>query len=216
MSTEIHCPHCREPLDGSHSLSQTALMCPWCGNLFSLGDNSIGSGQAITGEEGGYIRLPGYDLAMPRPAGVTAVAVIGIIISSLILLSVTCLGTMVPAIDHFPELSEEMQKNMSEGESLPANTTAFWVTLGIILVTALVCLWTSIQLLRRHESARRILWGISLGIAIVTSLSLISIVRQFPATESLRTTFTIAAICIYSIFVCIYLRRHTVRKWFTG
>ena len=220
MSGEIHCPHCQESLDGANSPAQTALMCPYCGDLFSLGGGAAESLPAATGPatgvDTGDIGYPYYVGAMPRPAGVTAVGVIGIIISGLMMLGMTCLGTTILAVNHFPELAEEMQKNMSEGESLPANDVGLWVGIIIMLVVGLAYLWASIGLLRRKEAARRMVWGISICGIIVTVLNLIYMAKEFQGVETLRDSMVTVLLLAYSVCVCIYLRRQVVKNWFAG
>jgi hypothetical protein len=220
MSGTIHCPHCRETLDGANSPAQTALMCPYCGELFSLGGGTAESYPAATGPatgvDTGETGYPHYVGALPRPAGITAVGVMGIIISGLMMLGVTCLGTVILAMDYIPELAEEMQKNMSEGESLPANDAGLWVGIVIMLVVGLAYLWASIGLLRRKEAARRMVWGISICGAIVTGIPLIYTWKEFLEGEALRENLTLISLFTYSIFVFIYLQRQVVKNWFAG
>ena len=221
MSGEIHCPHCREILDGANSPAQTALMCPYCGELFSLGGGAVESSPAATDpatgvDTGDIVGYPHYVGVLPRPAGVTAVGVIGIVISGLMMLGITCLGTVILAMDHIPELAEEMQKNMSEGESLPANDVSLWVGIIIMLIVGLAYLWASIGLLRRKEAARRIVWGISICGAIVTGIPLIYTWKELLTIEALRENLTILSLFTYSIFAFIYLQRQVVKNWFAG
>lgn len=219
MSSPIHCPHCRETLDGANPPAQTALMCPYCEKLFLLDSDSSGPGQApsgiTAGVNGGY-SYSDPTKAMPRPAGVTGIGVTGIIISSFIVLSMTCLGVMFSTMDLFPALAEKVQNTMSEGESLPGDTTDS--TIGVLMVFSigLVCLWASIGLLRRKEIARRIVWGISLCGVIVTVLLLSAVVKELQEVETLTDHFKTIVLFLYSVWVCIYLRCPVVKNWFAG
>jgi len=204
-----------------NSPAQTALMCPYCGELFSLGGWAVESLPAATGpatgvDTGDIVGYPHYVGVLPRPAGVTAIGVIGIIISGLMMLGITCLGTMILAVTHFPELAEEMQKNMPEGEFLPANDIGLWVGIIIMLVVGLAYLWASIGLLRRKESARRIVWGISICGIIVTVLNLIYMLKEFQVVKTLSDSMVTVSLLAYSVCVCIYLRRQVVKNWFAG
>ena len=192
-------------------------MCPCCGNLFSLGRVSsseqspdvLGSAPGVNADSSDYsYYIPDF----PRPVGVTAVGVIGIILSGLLILSMTCLGTTILV----PELAEEMQKNMPEGKYPPAGGAGFWAGIIIVWAIGLVYLWSSIRLLRRKENARRMVWGISICGAIVTGIPLIYTWKEFLAIDALRENLTILSLFTYSIFAFIYLQRQVVKNWFAG
>lgn len=192
-------------------------MCPCCGNLFSLGRaSSSEQSPAVSGSAtGANADSPDYSYYIPdfpRPVGVTAVGVIGIILSGLLILSMTCLGTTIVV----PELAAEMQKNMPEGEYPPAGGAGFWAGIIIVWAIGLVYLWSSIRLLRRKEAARRLVWGISICGAIVTGIPLIYTWKEFLAIEALGENLIIVSLFTYSIFAFIYLQRQVVKNWFAG
>ena len=217
MNSEIQCPHCRGELDGAQSPEQTTLMCPYCRNLFSLRREDSAFSISAPGVDTLQSAYPYVIPDLPRPAGVTAVGVVGIILSSLLLLSMTCLSTTIVAMDFIPALAEEMKRNMPSGESPPSGESGMWVGIVIVLAIGAVYLWSSIRLLRRKESARRVVWGINLCGVIIAIFSLLSYGRQsFEGLGSVSDLCMGVAFLAYSVCVCFYLRSSVVKNWFEG
>jgi hypothetical protein len=216
MNSEIICPHCRGELDGAQSPEQTTLMCPYCRNLFSLRLETGEFSVSTTGVDTLQSAYPYVIPDLPRPAGVAAVGVVGIILSSLLLLSMTCLGTTIVAMEYIPGLAEEMKKNMSPEDYSPSGGAEMWVGIVIVLAIGAVYLWASIRLLRRKESARRVVWGINLCGVIIAIFNLIYVVQGFQGVSSVSDLSIGTAFLAYSVCVCLYLRSSVVKNWFGG
>jgi len=80
VTSQIHCPHCEHTL--REPGGQGSFMCPYCGQFFVLGQQVKGALATATPEASGAAATdPGCPYIIPeqpRPAGVTAIGVIGV------------------------------------------------------------------------------------------------------------------------------------------
>lgn len=206
MSNEFLCPHCRRPLSFAPERAGASLACPYCGQIFTMSDPSAGPGDAAANQRSS----PPVTLTT-RPGGVTAIAVIGIVLAGLGLLGVTCLGAAMLLAATVPEISQTINKSVPQQVMSPSY---FVASVAKMFVLSLALLLLSIGLLKGSEFARR-------AFQLLALLNLVLVVVTFvPLARSQQVDAIMSSLCgntvtvAYYVAALIYLRTQSPRAWF--
>ena len=204
MSDQVLCPHCRKALAWGESLAGRQVGCPHCGGQFLMPPSE---GPVPVSVE---TPTPFGPPPPSRPGGVTAIAVIGIILAAIGLTCLTCAGSMMAV----PEASEKISEAIAE-QQLPAA----WIAISLIytVLSSIALLVISINLLRLRPWARKgflILAVIAfVGAMVNFGMNLTHGPKANPA-EQIGQVFGFLVGLAYWVIGFLYLRQEKIKITF--
>ncbi|MBN1846482.1 MAG: hypothetical protein JW810_12405 [Sedimentisphaerales bacterium] len=208
----LNCPACQRTLRNDPEFAGMVLLCPYCDQAFVIPERADAHRFDLADRAGSYGRA--YRVWHVRPTGVTAIAALGIVASLIglgiaVLVGLSCLNAIVPPVP----VSEEMREVLPQVAAKITRTQKI-LSAFVAAAFALVFLITCIGLLKRRESARRILLVYSWIAFAVFAGTVVGIVIMPDSSIKAWTLVVFLPVVIYFTLAILYLYKRDIRGWF--
>jgi len=214
MVQDFLCPHCQNPLAYSPQDLGKTLLCPYCSQTFTLAQPSLPDGSTPPTAAYDPEYHPPHRRAVPlhrppRPPGVTIIAVVGMVISSFLM--ITGLPVLLPLLFLIdPQIAEKIDSY------LPKNLE--WkhlqIFFGILLLLGFLLLINFIAFRKGSKTAKLFVNLIAILMVVAATAALTRLFLDGDIRSHLVILACYVFCLLFFLTAFIYLQSRRVLAWF--